>query len=87
MFCVVNCLKLFLGKPVLLEQPKKGGVRLVSHVLYSHGGTLHEIHSYSTCNYTIHTLLMQVEFISRAFLVHVPTWMTHPQSVKAGEDE
>ncbi|KAL5516104.1 hypothetical protein EMCRGX_G001375 [Ephydatia muelleri] len=37
--CLVNFL--LSGKPVLLEQPKKGGVRLVSHVLYSHGGGIH----------------------------------------------
>ena len=35
------------GRSVMLEQPKKGGTRVISHMLTSHGGELY-IHVLST---------------------------------------
>lgn len=47
--CLVNFV--LSGKPVLLEQPRKGAQKLISHVLMSHAGMLSSVWcgNYHTC--------------------------------------
>ena len=46
-FCLVSKAHFFLGRAVMLEQPRKSGAKVISHLLASHGGEIF-VHAINT---------------------------------------